>query len=80
MRVVFYEGSDGRRYSAKVKNNARAYSFAGRKRLEGARYAIVTDAKRTFYEEARVEADEIVFRKVAEPDFRALGFAKDTRP
>lgn len=75
MRTVFYEGADGRRYTAKVKNNARAYAFAGNKRLAGARYAVVADAKRTKYEEARVEAGVVVFREVHEPDFRALGLA-----
>jgi len=76
MRTVFYEGADGRRYTAKVKNNAQAYAFAGDKRLAGARYAIVADAKRTKYEEARIEAGVVVFREVHEPDFRTLGLAK----
>lgn len=73
MRTVFYEGKDGRRYSAKVKNNARAYAFAADKRSAGSRYAIVTDPKRTLYEEARIESDVVVFRKVSEPNFSALG-------
>lgn len=77
MRTVFYRGEDGRRYAVKVRDNRAAYAFAGRKRREGADYAVVADPARKKYEEARIDGDEIVWRKVSAPDFGSLCVVKE---